>query len=405
MIEYSTARDLVLAAAKALPSESVPLARALGRVLARDVKAREDIPPFTKATMDGYAVRAADTAPAGPEGPGHAVLEVVADLPAGRLPSRPIGPGQAVRIMTGAPLPVGSDAVVMVEDTESSDATVTVRRRVRLGDNIGLAGEDFKKGETAIARGALVGPAEIGVLASVGLGRVPVGRRPRVAVIATGDEIVEPGRPKRRGQIRNSNGPGLTALAAAAGAEALYLGIARDRRAALAARLARAKSADILVLSGGVSVGDYDLVRSGLEAAGVKPVFWRVRIKPGKPVFFGVRGRQLVFGLPGNPTSAMVTFHLFVRPAIDRLLGRAAEGLEPARAILEAPVSLKPGRTQFLRGVLAGRGPTLKVAPYDDQRSGVLRSLVRGRVLIVVPADVSTIEAGREVDILFMDGF
>ena len=405
MIDYSVARDLVLAAAKALPAELIPLSQALGRTLARDVKAREDIPPFTKATMDGFAVRASDTAAAGPGGPGPVDLEVVADLPAGRLPRKAVGPGQAVRIMTGAPLPAGADAVVIVEDTESRGQAVTVRRKVDPGDNLGLAGEDLRKGETAVERGALIGPAEIGMLAAAGLARVPATRRPRLAVIATGDEIVEPGQPKRRGQIRNSNGPALTAMAAAAGAEASYLGIARDKSASLGARLARAKGADILVLSGGVSVGDYDLVKAGLEEAGVRPVFWRVRIKPGKPVFFGVRGRQLVFGLPGNPTSSMVTFHLFVRPALDRLLGRAATGPVSAKAYLDAAIALKPGRTQFLRGLLTGRGPALMVVPYEDQRSGVLRSMVRGRVLIVVPADVARIEAGGEVEILFMDGF
>jgi molybdopterin molybdotransferase len=404
MIEYPEARDLVLAAAKPLPAESVPLARALGRTLARDVKAREDIPPFTKATMDGYAVRAADTAPAGPEGAGKVDLEVVGDLPAGRLPRRAIEAGEAVRIMTGAPLPPGADAVVMVEDTEARGRTVTVRRLVRPEDNIGLAGEDLKKGETAVGRGALLGPAEIGMLAAAGLAHVPVTRRPRVAVIATGDEIVEPGRPKRRGQIRNSNGPALTALAAESGGEPAYLGIARDSGASLRARLDRARGADILVLSGGVSVGDYDLVKDGLEAAGVRPVFWRVRIKPGKPVFFGRRGRQLVFGLPGNPTSSMVTFHLFVRPAIGRLLGRTVPGMASATAILDAPVAVTPGRTQFLRGRLAGHGPALEVIPHEDQRSGVLRSMVGGRVLIVVPAGTARIEAGAEVEILFMDG-
>jgi molybdopterin molybdotransferase len=403
MIEYPQARELVLAAARKRPAEDVPLSKALGRTLAREVKAREDIPPFTKATMDGYAVRAEDTRP-GPERT-DVRLEVLADLPAGQVPRKAVGHGQAVRIMTGAPLPAGADAVVMVEDTASDERAVVIRRAVRAGDNIGVAGEDLKKGETAVEAGAVIGPAEIGMLAAAGLARVPVVRRPKLAVISTGDEIVEPGLPKRRGQIRNSNGPALTALAAQAGADALYLGIARDRRASLAARLAKARGADILVLSGGVSVGDYDLVKSELEASGVRPVFWQVRIKPGKPVFFGVRGRQLVFGLPGNPTSSMVTFHLFVRPAIDRLLGRTAVGPEPARAVLGETITLKPGRTQFLRGILAGRGPVLTAVPYADQRSGVLRSMVRGRILIVVPADAGRIEAGREVDILLLDGF
>jgi molybdopterin molybdotransferase len=404
MIEYHDARALVLSAAKALPAETVPLARALGRTLARDVRAREDIPPFTKATMDGYAVRSADTRRTGGDAAAGIELEVLEDLPAGRLSRKAIGPGQAARIMTGAPLPGGADAVVMVEDTEASGRTVKVRREVREGDNIGRAGEDLEKNEIALERGTLVGPAEVALLAAVGLARVAVARRPKLAVVATGDEIVEPGQKKRPGQIRNANGPALTAMAAAAGAAAFYLGIARDRRASLAAKLARAKGADVLVLSGGVSVGDYDLVKDELGAAGVKPVFWQVRIKPGKPVFFGVRGRQLVFGLPGNPTSAMVTFLLFVRPAVEAMLGRPVPGPASGKAVLTADITLKPDRTQFLRGLLADGGPTLEVAPYDDQRSGVLRSMVRSRALIVVPADVRHIEAGREVEIIFMDG-
>jgi molybdopterin molybdotransferase len=401
MIEYKEALTLVLSAARALPAETVPLSRALGRTLARDVKAREAIPPFTKATMDGYAVRAADTVPA----TGTDVeLAVVGDLPAGRLSRRALGPGQAARIMTGAPLPKGADAVVMVEDTEKSDRGVVIRRAVRPGDNIGLAGEDLEKGQTALEKGAVIGPAEIGMLAAAGLARVPVVRPPRIAVIATGDEIVEPGRPLRRGRIRNANGPALTALADRAGAETRYLGIARDRSASLTAKLGRARGADILVLSGGVSVGDHDLVKEELERAGVRPVFWRVRIKPGKPVFFGRRGRQLVFGLPGNPTSAMVTFLLFVAPAVERMLGRPDPGPRTARAVLAGEIAVKPGRAQFLRGLVVGRGPLLEVAPYDDQRSGVLRSMVRSRVLIVVPADVARLERGCEVEVILMDG-
>ncbi|HOW84625.1 MAG TPA: molybdopterin molybdotransferase MoeA [Candidatus Aminicenantes bacterium] len=406
MIEFAEARALVLAAARRLPAETVPLAETLGRTLARDVKAREAVPPFTKSAMDGYAVRSADTRPgeAGAGLPPAAVLEVIEDLPAGRTSRKEVGPGQAVRIMTGAPLPRGADAVVMVEDTEAAGRMVRVRRAVKAGDNIGLAGEDLEKGETALVGGALLGPAEIGLLAAAGWARVPVARRPRLAVIATGDEIVEPGERLGRGRIRNANGPALTAMARQAGADAAYLGIARDKNASLAARLARTRGADVVVLSGGVSVGDYDLVKAELEASGVKPVFWKVRIKPGKPVFFGVRGRQMVFGLPGNPTSSLVTFWLFVRPAIDRLLGRAAVGPEAGTAVLDTAIAVKPGRMQFLRGRIVGRGPVLKVVPYEDQRSGVLRSMVHSRVLIVLPADASRLEAGREVEILYTDG-
>jgi molybdopterin molybdotransferase len=402
MIDHEEALGLVLSGLKALGAESVVLAEAPGRTLARDIKARENIPPFDKATMDGYAVRAVDTRPAGRDG--VVELEVIEDVPAGRLPGKPIGPGQAVRIMTGAPLPKGADAVVMVEDTAKRGARVALRRAVRPADNIGRAGEDLKKGESVLERGAVIGPAEAGMLAAAGLTRVPVVRRPKLAVIATGDEIVEPGEKKRPGQICNSNGPAVMALARRAGAEAKYLGIARDGGSSLGIRIRRAKEADILVLTGGVSVGDYDLVKDELRASGVRPVFWGVRIKPGKPLFFGRRGRQSVFGLPGNPTSAMVTFLLFVQPAIERLLGRKTPGPVGGRAVLMEDIVLTPGRKQFLRAVLDAGGPTLKVTPYPDQRSGVLRSMVRSRVLIVVPAEVSHLEKGCEVEILYREG-
>ena len=402
MIEFEEARALALSALKTRPPESVLLAGALGRTLARDIKARENIPPFDKATMDGYALRAEDIRAAGKDA--AVELEVLEDLPAGRVSRRSVGRGQAVRIMTGAPLPKGADAVVMVEDTERSGGRVIIRRAVRPADNTGQAGEDLKKGELVLERGAVIGPAETGMLAATGLARVPVVRRPKLAVIATGDEIVEPGERKAAGQIRNSNGPALLAMALRAGADAKYLGTARDKSSSLRAKLARAKGTDILVLTGGVSVGDYDLVRNELRAAGVKPVFWQVRIKPGKPVFFGRRGSRLVFGLPGNPTSAMVTFLLFVQPAIERLLGRKKPGPRAGRAVLTEDVVLKPGRTQFLRGVLDAEGPVLTVTPYPDQKSGILRSMVRSQVLIAVQADVSRLEKGRDVEILFMDG-
>jgi len=401
MIDYTDALRRVVAKAKPLAAESVPLTGSLGRTLAQNVRARAPIPPFAKATMDGYAVRADDTRP-GAAGQ-SAVLAVIEDLPAGRLSRRAISPGQAVRIMTGAPLPKGADAVVMVENTEKAGTRVKIFGAVAPGDNIGRAGEDLEKGDLILEKGDLIGPAEVGMLAALGLASVQVVRRPKLAVISTGDEIVEPGQKAGPGCIWNSNGYSLLSLALQAGTEASYLGIARDRNSQLKLKIQKARAADILVLSGGVSVGDYDLVKDELRGLGVRPVFWQVRIKPGKPTFFGVRGRQLVFGLPGNPTSAMVMFHLFARPAIDRMLGRKQPGLRSAKAVLEQEITVRPGRTQFLRGVLAGEGPVLRVDPFPDQRSGVLRSMVKSRVLIMVPADSSRIEKGREVEILFLD--
>ena len=401
MIDFADALRRVIARAKPLAAESVPLTGSLGRTLAQNVRARAPIPPFAKATMDGYAVRADDSRP-GAAGQA-AELAVIEDLPAGRISRRAIGRGQAARIMTGAPLPKGADAVVMVEDTEKAGTRVKIFRAVAPGDNIGRAGEDLEKGDLILEKGDLIGPAEVGMLAALGLASVRVVRRPKLAVIATGDEIVEPGKKSGPGCIWNSNGYSLLSLAIQAGTEASYLGIARDKNSQLKLKIQKARSADILVISGGVSVGDYDLVKEELRSLGVRPVFWQLRIKPGKPTFFGVRGRQLVFGLPGNPTSAMVMFHLFVRPAVDRMLGRKRPGLRSAKALLEQEITVRPGRSQFLRGVLVGEGPVLKVDPFPDQRSGVLRSMVKSRVLIVVPADSSRIEKGREVEILFLD--
>ena len=305
--------------------------------------------------------------------------------------------------MTGAPLPKGADAVVMVEDTETAGSDVIIHDPVSAGDNTGRAGEDLEKGDLVLEKGRLIGPAEIGMLAAVGRASIRAARRPILAVIATGDEIVEPGEKPGPGQIRNANGYTLSALAAQAGACAAYLGIARDDRTSLRRAFAKAEGADILVLSGGVSVGDYDLVREELIAWGVRPAFWQVRIKPGKPTFFGTRGKRLVFGLPGNPTSAMVTFHLFVRPAIDRMLGRAEAGPRRGRAVLGRAIVLKPGRTQFLRAVLDAAGPEVRVDPFPDQRSGVLRSMARSRALIVVPPKTVRLEKGRTVDILYLE--
>jgi molybdopterin molybdotransferase len=351
--------------------------------------------------MDGYAVKAGDTRPA--EAGAPVELNVVADLPAGRVSRRALGPGSAVRIMTGAPLPKGADAVVMVEDSEKAGTRVKILRAVSPGDNIGRAGEDLEKGDLILEKGDLIGPAEMGMLAALGRSAVRVVRRPKLAVIATGDEIVEPGEKAGPGCIWNSNGYSLLSLALEAGADARYIGIARDRASELKLKVKKAGDADILAISGGVSVGDYDLVKDELRRLGVRPVFWQLRIKPGKPTFFGVRGKQLVFGLPGNPTSAMVMFHLFVRPAIDLMLGRRRTGLRSAKALLEEEIAVRPGRTQFLRGRLVGEGPVLRVQPFPDQRSGVLRSMVKSRVLIMMPADLARLEKGREVEVLFLD--
>jgi molybdopterin molybdotransferase len=397
MIPFDEALQLVLKQARPLPSESVPVLGALGRVLREDLEARHPIPPFDRSAMDGYAVRAEDVATASEERP--AVLQVLEDVPAGRRAKRPVGPGRAVRIMTGAALPRGADAVVMVEFTKAEGQAVKVLKPVPPGENLVLAGEDVEAGQVVVAAGAVIGPAEMGMLAAVGKNKVKVSRRPRVAVISTGDEIVEPGKTMKPGQIRDANGYSLFGMARAAGAQARFLGIARDTKSQLLARLRRAQGFDLVVLSGGVSVGDYDLVQDILLGRGVKQIFWKVAIKPGMPIFVGRRGRQVVFGLPGNPVSCMVTFGLFVQPLLDAMQGKRQVGLLRGRARLAADVKVKTGRRHFLRGVLAFQDLEPLVTVLRDQHSGVLRSMVEANVLVDVPDDITGRPAGTEVEV------
>jgi len=401
MIDYEDALKKVLSQTKILAYEFVPLPKALGRVLAEGLKAKEPIPSFQKATMDGYAVRSQDLI----FHPRKEAVEllVIEDLPAGRITRTELKPGKSIRIMTGAALPKGADAVVKVEDTKKRGTKVLIKRRVRSGENIGQAGEDVKKGELILEKGQMIGPAEMGMLASIGINKVKVSTRPKVAIVSTGDELVEPGARMRPGQIRNSNGFSLLGLAWQVGAEARYLGIARDKKSSLRAKIREAKGSEILVLTGGVSVGDYDLVRDQLKDFGVKPIFWQARIKPGKPIFFGVKKGQMVFALPGNPASAMVTFHLFVRPAIDKMLGKKEPGPRRGKAILLEDLFLKTGRTHFLRGILDQSGVVVRVQPFPDQKAGVLKSMVKSNVLIVIPREIGTVEKGKEVGIIYLD--
>jgi molybdopterin molybdotransferase len=401
MLEFSAALKKVLGKTKLLPGETVPLSESLGRVLAGDIRAKDPVPPFRKSTMDGYAVIQADLKPLR-DGRG-VELEVIEDIPAGRFSHKSLKPGQAVRIMTGAPLPRNADCVVMVEDTEIHGRMVRIKSKVRLGENTGEIGEDVRKGDLVLTKGQTVDPAGLGMMASLGLTRVKVGRRPKVAVLVTGDELVEAGEKPGLGQIRNSNGPALVALARQAGAEVRYLGIARDRKFDLKLKIGRAEGCDILVLSGGVSVGDYDLVKDQLREFGVRPVFWKVRIKPGKPLFFGVKAGQLVFGLPGNPVSAMLTFALFVKPALDKMTGKADIGLKKGRAVLQEDMKFPSDRRQFLRAILEQSGPVRRVRAFANQKSGVLRSMVGSNAVISLPPGAGEGKKGGEVEVLELE--
>lgn len=403
LMRYEDALSRVLTSVTwKLPPESVAVELSLGRVLREEVKASFHIPPFDKSAMDGYAVRARDTQGASEQRP--AVLKVIEELPAGKNPRRKIEKGQAARIMTGAPLPAGADAVVMVESTERDDIAGAVRvfKGVTPGENAGQAGEDVKKGAVALRSGARIGPAEMGMLAALGRARVKVSRRPRVAVISTGDEVKVPGRKLGKGRIYDANGYSLTGLAARLGCDAEFLGIAPDRPGELRKKIMAARGADALVLTGGVSMGDYDFVTDLLRSLTAKEFFSKANIQPGKPTFAGQKGKQLFFGLPGNPVSCMVCFELFVRPALEKMAGKTALGMPRGLAVLDSDLKLKPGRRKFIRAAVAGPGPELRVRPYGNQKSGVLSSMMEADALIDVAEEISELKAGTVVEIRWL---
>jgi len=393
VLTVEEALEQILSRVKTLPAERVPILSALGRALAEPIVSGREIPPWANSSMDGYAVRAADT---------HAVparLTVVGTVTAGAVPSRDVRAGEAVRIFTGAPLPPGADAVVPQEDTDAVDGHVTLRAAVGVGDSVRPRGEDLKAGDVVLEPGAALGPAEIGLLATVGVSQVAVYRRPRVAILSTGNELAELGREPGPGQIPNTNSYSLFAQVREAGGDPLNLGIAADRMESIEERLRWGGMADVLLSSAGVSVGDLDLVRDALTRAGAALHLWQVSMRPGKPITFGSIGERPVFGLPGNPVSAMVTFELFVRPALRRLAGFRAihRGRLHARAL--APIANPGVRRGYLRVTLhrdrAGWGARLT----GDQGSAILTSMVRADGLAVVPGD-TIVPAGGDVEVI-----
>jgi molybdopterin molybdotransferase len=392
-VEEALAR--ILSHVRPLPTERVPLLASLGRALAEPVVSRREIPPWANSSMDGYAVRAADTETA------PARLAVVGTITAGTMPARAVGAGEAMRIFTGAPLPEGADAVIPQEDIEASDGHVTLRERVSAGAYVRPRGEDLHAGEVVLEPGAAIGPAEIGLLATLGHTQVVVHRRPRVAILSTGNELADLGREPGPGQIPNTNTYSLFAQVVETGGAPMNLGIAADRLDSIEERLRWGAGADLLLSSAGVSVGDLDLVRDALTRAGAELHLWKVSMRPGKPITFGsLRGRP-VFGLPGNPVSAMVTFELFVRPALRRLAGfRRLHRLRlHARAL--APIHNPGARRGYLRVTLeredAGWGARLT----GDQGSAILTSMVRAHGLAVVPGDTS-VAVGDPVDVIVL---
>jgi molybdopterin molybdotransferase len=400
MVPFEEALAIVLAEARALPGEDVALEEALGRVLAEDVASDQDLPSFDRSAMDGYALRAADVAAA------PVALDVVGEVRAGQWPDLAIGPGQAARIMTGAPVPKGADAVQQVEKTQPLDEfRVTIQAAVAAGANVAPRGSEARAGEIVLARGRTIDPSAIAVLASAGKARVRVGRRPVLALLVTGDEIVEVTAPTGPGQIRNSNGPAVAAQARLAGADVRLLGVAPDRQEATVAALRAGLGADVLVVSGGVSAGDYDLVEPALLELGATFLFTKVAIKPGAPLVFGRLGEALVFGLPGNPVSAQVTFDLFVRPALLKMQGsRALERLR-VRVELLAGVKNRSGRKSHVPARVRFEGGRLVARPVRSMGSGDLAAHARANALVVIDADREEAAAGETAEALLLGNF
>ena len=404
MIGYREARKLVIASvtglAGVLQTDSVPLREALGRVLAHDIVSDRDYPPFDRSIRDGYAVQAADTHPG-------AQLKCIGELKAGDTPSISVSAGSCIQIMTGAPLPDGADAVVMIEHTSREGDSVTLDRAVRSGQHVVRKGMEQSAGGIVLAAGTRIGFAEIAAAAQVGASHPVVTRKPRVAVLSTGDEVVDFASSPGPFQIRNSNSVSLGAQISLLGGEAVILGNAKDRLDELRTMISAGLEADALILSGGVSMGKYDLVEPVLREFGAEFVFDAVAIRPGKPVVFAIcRGKPFeaqgkpVFGLPGNPVSTMVTFELFVQPAIDILAGAEPRPLRFIEATLTAPLAEKPGLTHFLPAQLTWSDDSPNVCPIVWQGSGDVVAMAHANCLLVVPPERERIEAGQRVQVL-----
>jgi len=397
MIGYREARELVITSVTGLggvlETESVPLRGALGRVLAHDIVSDRDYPPFDRSIRDGYAVRAADTHPG-------AQLKCIGERKAGDTPSTAVSPGTCVQIMTGASLPAGADAVVMIEHTTREGERITVDRAVKSRQHVVARGSEQSAGGIVLVAGTRFGFAEIAAAAQVGGAHPVVTRKPRIAVLSTGDEVVDFASTPGPFQIRNSNSVSLEAQISLLGGEAVILGHAKDNLDELRVKISAGLEVDAMILSGGVSMGKYDLVEPVLREFAAEFIFDAVAIRPGKPVVFAICKGKPIFGLPGNPVSAMVTFDLFVQPAIDILAGAEPRPLPFVEAVLTAPLAEKPGLTHFLPARISWRGEKAHVSPIPWQGSGDVVAMAHANCLMVVPAGRESIDAGEAMRVL-----
>ncbi len=414
MISVEEALDKILGNVAVLDEEEVPILDSLGQVLAEDISSSIRVPPLDNAAMDGYAIRAEDSLGASKRAPRF--LRVIDSVAAGAISGFRVEPGTAIRIMTGAPVPEGTDSVVRFEDTDETlrptpSSEIGVMEEVEPGLNIRRAGEDIAKGGVVLKRGAVIRPSEVGVLASLGQSTVRVIRRPVVAILATGDELVDVGGVLPAGKIYNSNSYSVAALVKYCGGIPRILGIARDSEDSLVRSLRKGLTADMLLTSGGVSVGDYDVVKDVLAKQG-EIGFWTVRMKPGKPLAFGMikgsNGAGVMrsiphLGLPGNPVSSMITFELFARPAILKMMGMHDLTQTPIKAVLEDSVVNEDGRRIFARVAVERRGEQYFAKLTGPQGSGILTSMALANALAIIPEDRERVAAGETVSVMMLD--
>ncbi|MGZ3559540.1 MAG: molybdopterin molybdotransferase MoeA [Thermodesulfobacteriota bacterium] len=401
MMTVDKALDKILSHIHPLGFEKVSLLDALGRVIGEDVYARRDIPPLDNSAMDGYALRSVDVREASPDRPLQ--LEVIEDLPAGYISAKKLEKGKAIRIMTGAPVPKGADTVIPVEETKKENGSVLIFRAATSGENIRKSGEDVKKGDRVISEGDKVRPAEVGMLASVGRSFVSVYQRPLVAILCTGDELVDVDGDLDEVKIVSSNSYTLGAQVKDSGAIPLQLGIARDRKEEIEEKLRQGIRADVLISSAGVSVGDYDFVKDVMKRLGMEMVFWKVAMRPGAPLAFGIIGEKPVFGLPGNPVSSMISFEQFVRPSLLKMMGNRKLFRPAVEAVLKEDIKKMAGKRYFIRGSVSFEKNQYFVTSTGEQGSGILRSMVRANGLIVIPEEQEIVRAGERVKVQLLD--
>lgn len=400
MLSVTEARKRILSHLKSVAAETAPLTVCANRTLAADITAPHDIPPFDNSAMDGFAIRAEDTTAS------HVTLSVVADIPAGSTPTVTLAPGEAARIMTGAQLPKGADAVIPVEDTDfnrreagtAAPKTVSFARTLKAGENIRARGMDIHAGDIVMQKGRALKPQDLGLLATLGMANVEVYKKPRIALFSSGDELLDVSAPLEPGKIRDSNSYMLAGLIESAGAEAIRLGVARDERDEVTNLLDQAvkKNVDLILSSAGVSVGAFDFIKEVVEANG-KMDFWRVNMRPGKPLAFGEYGGIPFIGLPGNPVSAFVGFEVFARPALERLGGKMDGSRQKVKVRCEKEIE-SDGRESYLRANIREENGVLLAKLTGHQGSGNLLSLVQADALLIIPAGVKCVPAGQEVD-------